>query len=130
MLWQSQDTWNALGADCLGQPPATLAALEVPCNDSIATVELTALEDRRVVHTDTGGWVVHTDTGGWVVHTDTGGWVVHTDTGAWVVHTHTGGWVVHTHTGRWTGAAPGDHQSQAVEQTKAEVGRWEGANVD
>ena len=112
MLWQSQDTWNALGADCLGQPPATLAALEVPCNDSIATVELTALEDRRVVHTDTGGWVVHTDTG------------------AWVVHTHTGGWVVHTHTGRWTGAAPGDHQSQAVEQTKAEVGRWEGANVD
>ena len=101
-----------MGADCLGQPPATLAALEVPCNDSIATVELTALEDRRVVHTDTGGWVVHTDTG------------------AWVVHTHTGGWVVHTHTGRWTGAAPGDHQSQAVEQTKAEVGRWEGANVD
>ena len=94
MLWQSQDTWNALGADCLGQPPATLAALEVPCNDSIATVELTALEDRRVVHTDTGAWVVH------------------------------------THTGRWTGAAPGDHQSQAVEQTKAEVGRWEGANVD
>ncbi|DAA21597.1 TPA: galactosidase, beta 1-like [Bos taurus] len=45
VLWQSQDTWNALDADCLGQPQPSLLALEVPCNDSIATVELTALEN-------------------------------------------------------------------------------------